>query len=343
MDSFAKIFAGKMAQYITKTPEKSVLRRLLRCYGSVQPGENGRVSGGICLAWRGNLYLLLTAFIWGTAFVAQAVGMERLGPFTYMAARFFLGGVALALFLYMGNEKRRQEKRAGIHFSGWRSGVLAGLIMFIAAALQQVGMQYTTVGKASFLTCLYLIFVPLAGVFLHQPLRFEHGAGAVLALGGLYFLCLKDSFALDYGDGIILVGAFFWTFHILFIDRFAAHVDIIEMSLAQVIMTFILSLAAALGLENWIWSDVIDGWQAIAYAGILSTGVAFTLQIAGQKYAAPASAAILMSLEAVFGALGGWVVLGQALTLREIFGCALMVAGMLIIQLYGFLFRRSAS
>jgi len=266
--------------------------------------------------------------------------MERIGPFTYMAARFFIGGAVLAVVWYIGNEKRRQEKRAGIYFPGWRSGALAGVIMFAGAALQQVGMQYTTVGKASFLTCLYLVFVPLSGVFLQQRLHTEHAVGAFLALGGLYFLCLKDSLALGYGDAIVLAGAFFWTLHILFIDRFAAHVDIIEMSLAQVFLTFALAAGAALFWETWVWRDVFGAWKAIAYAGVLSTGVAFTLQIVGQKYAAPAAAAILMSLEAVFGALGGWFVLGETLSSREILGCALMIAGMLVIQVYGLLFRR---
>lgn len=292
------------------------------------------------MAWRGNLYLLLAAFIWGTTFTAQSVGMERLGPFTYMAARFFLGGAALFFVWQLRRDKRRQEKRAGIYFPGWRSGAVAGLIMFAGASLQQVGMQYTTVGKAAFLTCLYLIFVPLAGVFLRHRLHVEHGVGVLLALAGLYFLCLEESLALAYGDAIVLVGAGCWTLHILFIDRFAPHVDIIEMSLAQVLMTFALSLSAALWGEVWVWGDVFGAWGSIVYAGLLSTGLGFTLQIVGQKYAAPASAAILMSLEAVFGALGGWVFLGETLSFREIFGCVLMMAGMLVIQVYGLWFRR---
>ncbi len=292
------------------------------------------------MAWQGNLYLLLAAFIWGTTFTAQTVGMERLGPFTYMAARFFLGGVALALVWQLRRDKRRQEKRAGIYFPGWRSGAVAGLIMFAGASLQQVGMQYTTVGKASFLTCLYLIFVPLAGVFLRHRLHAEHGAGVLLAVAGLYFLCLQDSLTLAYGDAIVLLGAVGWTLHILFIDHFAPHVDIIEMSLTQVLMTFALSLGVALWREAWVWNDIFGAWVSVLYAGVLSTGLAFTLQIVGQKYAAPASAAILMSLEAVFGALGGWVILGETLSSREILGCVLMIAGMLVIQVYGLVFRR---
>lgn len=295
------------------------------------------------MAWRGNLYLLLAAFIWGTTFTAQTVGMERLGPFTYMAARFFLGGAALTFVWQLRRDKRQQEQRAGIYFSGWRSGAAAGAIMFVGASLQQVGMQYTTVGKASFLTCLYLIFVPLAGVFLRHRLHIEHGVGVLLALAGLYFLCVQDALTLTHGDAIVLLSAVFWTLHILFIDRFAPHVDIVEMSLAQVLMTFALSLGASLSWESWVWADVFAAWLSIVYAGVLSTGLAFTLQIVGQKYAAPAAAAILMSLEAVFGALGGWVILGETLSPREMLGCALMITGMLVIQAYGLLVRRHAA
>lgn len=282
--------------------------------------------------WRGNLFLLLAAFLWGTTFVAQSVGMERIGPFTYMAARFFLGALALsALCLYTRSEGQR-AKAEGKCSSGWRPGFVAGGIMFAAAALQQYGLGFTTVGKASFLTCLYLVFVPLVSVFLRQRLQVAHIVGSVLAVGGLYFLCVKEGLTLGYGDQIVLASAFFWTAHILFIGRFAARAEVIEMSLAQVIATTLLSLAAAMAFETWIWEDVLGAWVAIAYGGILSTGVAFTLQIVGQKYAAPAPAAVLMSLESVFGALAGWIVLGQALSPREILGCILMGAGMIAAQ-----------
>ncbi len=284
------------------------------------------------MRWRGNLFLLLAAFLWGTTFVAQSLGMERIGPFTYMAARFFLGAAALfALWLYT-REERMRARAAGQYAGGWRPGFAAGGIMFAAAALQQYGLQYTTVGKASFLTCLYLVFVPLAGVFLRQRLQTTHIAGSVLALAGLYFLCVKEGLTLGSGDQIVLACAFFWTGHILFIGRYAARADVIEMSLAQVIATMLLSFLAALAFETWVWADVLGAWVAIAYGGILSTGVAFTLQSVGQKYAAPAPAAILMSLESVFGALAGWIVLGQALSPREILGCVLMGAGMLASQ-----------
>ena len=293
------------------------------------------------MRWRGNLFLLLAAFIWGTTFVAQQVGMDRLGPFTYAAARNFLGVLALSVVWYGYRSVRQTARRAGVYRSGWRAGIGAGCIMFCASSLQQFGMQYTTVGKASFITCLYLIFVPLAGVFLKQHIRRENWVGAIRALLGLYFLCVRESWSLGYGDGLILLCSLFWTMHILFIDAYAALVDVIELSLAQVVVTFIGSAAAAWLWESFVWADLWRAALPIFYAGVLSTGVAFTLQIIGQKYAEPAPAAVLMSLESVFGALAGWVVLGERLQPLEVFGCILMAAGMLVTQLGGFLRKKS--
>ncbi len=288
------------------------------------------------MRWRGNLLLLLAAFIWGTTFVAQQVGMDRLGPFTYAAGRYFLGMLALAVLWYGYRGARETARRAGTYQSGWKAGMGAGAIMFCASSLQQVGMQYTTVGKASCITCLYLILVPLAGVFLKQHIRLENWAGAVLALTGLYFLCVKESLSLGYGDALLLICSVFWTMHILYIGANAALVDVIELSLSQVGVTFLGSMAAALAFETFAWEDLFAAWFPIFYGGVLSTGVAFTLQIIGQKYAEPASAAILMSLESVFGALGGWALLGERLAPIELFGCVLMAAGMLVTQLGGF-------
>ena len=284
------------------------------------------------MRWRGNGCLLMAAFIWGTTFVAQSVGMERIGPFTYGAARFFLGMIALgALWLLSGGRERREAS-----MRSFGVGAAAGCIMFAASALQQYGLQYTTVGKASFLTCLYLIFVPLAGVFLRQRIRAEHWTGAALAVTGLYFLCMKEGFSFGYGDALVLCCAFFWTAHILFIDRFVSQVETIAMSLAQVVVVFLLNTATAAIFETSRAEDVMAAWFSLFYAGVLSTGVAFTLQIIGQREADPAPAAVIMSLESLFGALAGWLVLGETLSTREIAGCALMGAGMLVSQAGGY-------
>lgn len=284
------------------------------------------------MRWRGNGCLLMAAFIWGTTFVAQSVGMERIGPFTYGAARFFLGMLALfALWLLSGGAGRWETS-----MRSFGVGAAAGCIMFAASSLQQYGMLYTTAGKASFLTCLYLILVPLAGVFLRQRIRAEHWLGAALATIGLYLLCVKDGLALGFGDFLEICCAFFWTGHILFIDRFVAKVETIAMSLAQVVVVFLLNLATAAAFETAQAADITAAWFPIFYAGVLSTGVAFTLQIVGQREADPAPAAVIMSLESLFGALAGWLVLGETLSPKEIFGCVLMGAGMLASQAGGY-------
>ncbi len=288
---------------------------------------------------RGNLLLITAAFIWGTTFVAQQVGMGALGPFSYAAARYVLGLAAVLLIWYGYRGSRRIARQQGTYQSGWRAGVGAGCIMFIASSLQQVAMQYTTAGKTSFITCLYIIFVPIFSVLLKKHIRPENWAGAVLALLGLYFLCVKEDLTLGYGDTLVFISAFFWTFHILFIDRFAAMVDAIEMSAMQIAVCALFSTLAAYAYETFQWSGVIEEAFPIFYAGVMSAGVAFTLQIIGQKYAEPSHAAIIMSFEAVFGALASWLLLHEVMSRMEILGCLLMLAGMTITQLGGF-FRR---
>ncbi len=288
------------------------------------------------MRWRGNGCLLMAAFIWGTTFAAQSAGMDRIGPFTYGSARFFLGLLTLAgLWLVTGGPSRREES-----LRSFRVGLGAGCLMFAASALQQYGMLYTTVGKASFLTCLYLVMVPLCGVFLHQHIRPEHWTGAMLAVAGLYFLCLRGGLTLNRGDALELCGAFFWTAHILFIDRYASRAEAIAMSLAQVFVVFLLNTATAAAFETVRPEDVAAAWFPIFYAGVLSTGVAFTLQIVGQREADPAPAAVIMSLESVFGTLAGWLVLGEVLSPREVLGCVLMAAGMVVTQAGGYVLGR---
>ncbi len=274
----------------------------------------------------------MAAFIWGTTFVAQSVGMERIGPFTYGAARFLLGVLALFLLWVLSGGLGRWETS----MRSFGVGAAAGCVMFAASALQQYGMLYTTAGKASFLTCLYLIFVPLAGVFLRQRIRAEHWIGAAMAATGLYLLCVKEGLSLGLGDLLEICCAFFWTAHILFIDRFVAKVETIAMSLAQVVVVFLLNLLMAIAFETSQAADITAAWFSIFYAGVLSTGVAFTLQIVGQREADPAPAAVIMSLESLFGALAGWLVLGETLSPKEILGCALMGAGMLASQAGGY-------
>lgn len=193
-------------------------------------------------------------------------------------------------------------------------------------------MLYTTAGKAAFITCLYIVFVPLAASFLGRKILRENWIGAGLAILGLYFLAINEAISINRGDVILFFSAFLWTAQILFVDKFAAKVDIIELSTAQIFLTMILSFVAMIIFETPTLSAITSAIIPIAYGGIMSAGVAFTLQIYGQKYAEPAAAAILMSFESIFGALSGWLILGESMSGREIFGCALMIAGIFATQ-----------
>ena len=283
---------------------------------------------------RGNILLLITAFIWGTAFVAQQVGMDELGPFTYAASRFLLGLIFLWGLWLMDGKKRSSRKAHGLHHPGWKAGLMAGMLLFIASSLQQVALQFTTVGKTSFITALYIVLVPLgAALFRLGKVYAVNWIGAVLAVCGLYLLTIQGSINLNLGDILVALSALGWTAQILFIDRFAPHVDVLELSLSQTIMSFAASLIAAIATEEIALAPILHSWFPIAYAGILSTGVAFTLQIVGQKYAAPSEAAVIMSFEAVFGALASYVLLGEQMTPAQLTGCALMFAGVIVSQL----------
>ena len=275
--------------------------------------------------------LLGAAFFWGTTFVAQLTGMDGLGPFSYAAPRYLAGFLSLLAVLIYTRKSRAVERRKKNYQRGFLIGLLIGLVLFVASSMQQIALQYSTAGKAAFITCLYIVFVPLGAKLLGKIIRRENWIGAGLAIVGLYLLAV-ESFSIQVGDAILFVSAFIWTAQILLVDRFASRVDLIELSTAQVFIVMVLSFAAMFALETPNLSAMFDAWLAIFYGGIMSSGVAFTLQLYGQRYAEPSTAAILMSFEAIFGALAGWLLLGEVMTSREIFGCMLMLAGMLATQ-----------
>ncbi len=281
---------------------------------------------------KGTLMLLGAAFFWGTTFVAQLTGMDGLGPFSYAAGRYLIGFLSLVVLLIFTRKNRSKERRQKNYQRGFLIGLIIGVVLFIASSMQQVALQYSTAGKAAFITCLYIVFVPLGAKFLGKIIRRENWLGAGLAIFGLYLLAVGESFSVQIGDVILFVSAFFWTAHILIADRFANKVDVIEMSAAQIFVTMIFSFATMFALETPNFSAMINAWFPILYGGIMSSGVAFTLQIYGQKYAEPSTAAILMSFEAIFGALAGWFFLNEVMSSREIFGCVLMLFGMLATQ-----------
>ena len=286
--------------------------------------------------YQSNAALLLTAIIWGLAFVAQRAGMDYVGPFTYNGIRFALGSMSLLPLIFYLHHRTAKEQTLTI-WADFRHtlpyGLLAGAVLFAGASLQQIGLMYTTAGKAAFITCLYIILVPLLGLILKRPVKANTLAGGLLALTGLYLLCVRESLTLAWGDLLELTGAFFWAIHILLIDHFVKKVDVLKLSCLQCIACSLFSLTVALFTENFVWSAITAAATPILYGGLASVGIAYTLQLVGQKNAPPAHAAVILSMETVFAAIGGFFLLAETLGSRELLGCAIMLIGMLTSQL----------
>jgi drug/metabolite transporter (DMT)-like permease len=279
--------------------------------------------------------LLVTAVIWGFAFVAQRVGMEFVGPFTFNGIRFALGSLVLVPFILMRNGRRPATAGTGRLLTA--GGGLAGLVLFAGASLQQVGLVYTTAGNAGFITGLYVVMVPILGLLLKHRTTAGTWAGAVLAAVGLYLLSITEAFTIARGDLLVLVGAFFWAVHVLIIGWLSPRMNPLKLAFCQFSACSVFSLITAVGFETATLGGIGQAAVPILYGGALSVGIAYTLQVVAQRNAHPAHAAILLSLEAVFAAVGGWIVLGETLTPRGLSGCALMLVGMLVSQLWGML------
>lgn len=286
--------------------------------------------------------LLLTAFIWGVAFVAQSVGMDYVGPLTFNASRFIIGAIFLIpciTFLDKLKEKENQAACKNIPAAPQNKkvliigGICCGIAIAAASTLQQYGIAYTTVGKAGFITALYIVIVPILGIFLKRKPRLIIWFSVLLALVGLYFLCMTDSLSFSKGDTLVLLCAFVFSLHIMIIDHFSPMVDGVRMSCIQFAVAGVLCGIPALIFEHPTFSSLIAAWAPILYAGILSCGVAYTLQIVAQKNYDPTVASLLLSLESVFSVLAGWVILHQALSPREIFGCVLVFIAIILVQL----------
>jgi drug/metabolite transporter (DMT)-like permease len=290
--------------------------------------------------YRADALLLLTATIWGFAFVAQRVGMDYVGPFTFNGVRFALGSLSLVPLLFLMERKSSPASllvpRASRRTIFWGGG-LAGLFLFSGASLQQVGLVYTTAGNAGFITGLYVVIVPLMGLFLRQRTHMGTWLGALLAAIGLYFLSITKELTIAWGDLLVLIGAFFWAAHVLIIGRLSPRMDALKLAITQFAVCSLLSLLTAVAMETLTWDGLRQAAIPILYGGIGSVGVAYTLQVVAQKDAHPAHAAIFLSMEAVFAAIGGWWLLNEVLTARSLLGCGLMLFGMLFSQLWGFL------
>jgi drug/metabolite transporter (DMT)-like permease len=273
--------------------------------------------------------LLLTAAIWGFAFVAQRAGMEHVGPFTFNAIRFAIGTLVLLPFAVRGG------RLAGIRFTGrlLKGGLLAGVILFAGATLQQTGLVYTTAGKAGFITGLYVILVPLLGLLWRHRPGLGGWVGATLAVGGLGLLSLNEHWSIARGDALVLAGAFAWAAHVLVISRLSPTLPSTTLAAFQFAICAGLSLFVALVTEQTTSAGLGGATVPILYSGLLSVGIAYTLQVVAQRDAPPTHAAIIMSLEAVFAAIGGWVLLHESFSPRDLFGCGLMLAGMVVSQI----------
>lgn len=301
------------------------------------------------------MLLLLAALIWGTAFVAQSEGMKYVGGFTFNCVRSLIGGTVLVpcIFVLRRLEKRDAEAATGGKLTGaagdgstcqnkiiqknrkilLQGGVCCGIMLCIASNLQQQGIKYTSVGKAGFITALYIVLVPIFGLFLHKKVEKKIWIGLILAVLGLYFLCINEKLTIGRGDLLVLLCAMVFAVHILVIDHYAPLADGVALSCIQFFTCGILSAIPMALFEKVTWSGLAGAAVPILYAGVLSCGVAYTLQIIGQKNMNPTVASMLLSMESVFSVLAGMVILHQMLSGRELLGCCLMFAAVILTQL----------
>jgi len=267
------------------------------------------------------------------AFVAQRVSLDHLGAFTFNGLRFALGALSLVPLTFLFKPSHLTAGQ-----TGWKPvlvpGLIAGAVLFTAAGLQQVGLTWTTAGKAAFLTGFYILLVPVFGMFLQRRPHAGVWWGAALGLVGLYFLSITDAFTMGFGDGLQLLGAVFWAVHILVIDRFVPRMDPLKLSVVQFAVCSLLSFTVAVPFETFTWTGLQGGLVPLLYAGLGSVGIAYTLQVVGQRGVAPGPAALILSLETVFAALGGGLLLGETLGPRELLGCGLMLGGMVLAQIW---------
>lgn len=286
---------------------------------------------------KSSLILLLTATIWGVAFVAQSVGMEYIGPFTFNAIRCVLGGMVLIPVILVlkkkkeaGAENQEKEDKKTL----WMGGIACGVILCIASNLQQFGIMEASVGKSGFFTALYIVMIPVIGIFIGKRPGIKLWFCVALAVVGMYLLCMKDgSFTIERADIMLLLCALAFSFHILVVDYFSPKVDGVKMSCIQFFVCGVLSAVGMLFTETPDISNIQAAWLPLLYAGLLSCGVGYTLQIVGQKGINPVIASLIMSLESVISALAGWVILGQVLSPKEILGCILMFVAIIITQI----------
>ncbi|MDP8203717.1 MAG: DMT family transporter [Candidatus Tenebribacter mawsonii] len=279
--------------------------------------------------YKTDLLLLTSAIIWGFGFVAQRAGMQYIGPFTYNAIRFAMGGLFLIPIVLKKKVSVTTSAKVNLKY-----GIILGSVLFIASSFQQVGLIYTTAGNAGFITGIYVVIVPILGMFIGRKTFKTTWIGAILAVSGLYFLSATENISMNFGNLLVFVSSIIWAVHVLLIDNFAKKVEPIIIACIQFLVTSILCFMVMLFTETSTWTAIYAALIPLVYGGLVSVGIGFTLQIIAQKKAHPTHAAIILSLEAVFAVTGGVLILKETLNLNTIVGCLLMLAGMMISQLW---------
>ena len=287
---------------------------------------------------KSSFLLFLAAVIWGAAFVAQSVGMEYMGPLTFNASRFIIGGIVLLPFVFVQERKTLQdvetkEERRRHYKVTLIGGLCCGIAICIASTFQQFGMLYTSVGKAGFITALYIVLVPIFGLFLKKKPSKMVWLCAVLSVVGLYLLCINETLTLNFGDILVFCCALVFTIHIMVIDYFSPKANGVTLSCIQFLFSGIVSLIFAFLFETPQISAVVSGIVPVLYAGVMSCGVAYTLQIIGQKHVEPAIASLILSLESLISVLAGWLILHEVLSGKEMLGSLLMFLAVIMVQL----------
>ncbi|MFI3176114.1 MAG: DMT family transporter [Eubacteriales bacterium] len=280
--------------------------------------------------------LFVTACIWGVAFVAQSMGMDHIGPFTFNFVRTLIGAIVLIPVIFLFSDKKleqSEEEKKSYRYHTWVGGICCGVALCIATSFQQFGIMYTTVGKAGFITALYIIIVPILGLFLKKKVRLLIWISAGIAVVGFYLLCVMGQFELNIGDLLILICALVFSIHILIIDYFSPRGNGVQISAIQFAVTAFLCGIGALIFETIVWEDICNAWLPILYAGVMSCGVAYTLQIIGQKNTEPAVASLILSLEAVVSVIAGAIILHERMSVQELVGCGLVFLAIILAQL----------
>ena len=283
------------------------------------------------ITFKSDFILMFVAVIWGLAFVAQRIGMDHIGPFTFNGLRFVLGCLSLLPVVLLTRNKTSGKKNDGLI----KAGTISGIFLFFGISFQQVGLVYTTAGKAGFITGLYVVIVPILNLFLKQDkTTFGTWIGAIMAAIGMFFLSVTKDLTMNFGDLLVLCSAICFAFHLIIIGRISNRFNTAQLSLVQCVICATLSLLVAAIFETFILADILRVSIPLLYGGVLSVGVAYSLQIYGQKNSPASHAAIIFSLESVVAAIGGWIILNEILSGSATLGCGLMLAGMLTSQLY---------